>query len=263
MASVEKEGEQNSERRVQSLLIQLNALTEKCHRLTLDLELTKSNHQNLQEKYSELRTSHETLNQHLETTTSAKERLNSVLSERLAEVTRTAQERDEQSKLVGTHAVELSSLRCHKDRLAIQLEEREKNFLAVKEQNERLTALLDSHSQMSAVARKERDEIERKFLEANSELKTIRQELGSLKRKMVNSERLEETNQKLVEVLQERKNDLENVVSAKESLTGELKDAKYEISSLKEQLEVLRRSLEHKDGSLEKELSRMSQKLRR
>jgi len=263
MSSVEKEGEQNSERRVQALLIQVNALTEKCHRLTLDLELTKSGHQNLQEKYSELKTSHETLSRQLETTTGAKERLNSALSERLAEVALTAHERDAQSKLAETQVVELSSLRCHKDRLAIQLEEREKNFLAVKEQNERLTALLNSHSQTSAVACKERDEAERKLLEANSALKTVRQELGSLKRKMTSLERLEETNEKMAEVLREKKNDLENAMSAKESLSSELKDAKYEITSLREQLEVLRRSLEQKDGSLEKELSRMSQKLRR
>ena len=120
----------------------MTALTEKCHRLTLDLELTKSHHSTLQERFSDLRHAHDAATQKLSEVTQSRDQLSATVADRVAEINRLARSND-------LAMSELAELKSQRDKLSIQLEERERNFLALKEQNDRLVVAFEKRSEQA------------------------------------------------------------------------------------------------------------------
>lgn len=247
----DKDRNKSSAEQVQSLRIQLDALTEKCRQLTLDLEVTTTNYQALQEKYSQLHLSQETLCLKAEAATREKEKLNADIAACTAEVSRLTLERASHLESLESSLLQLSSLRCQKDRLVVQLEEREKNFLSVREENEKLSVLMESCNKANMMAEKERTHLELRLIEANRQLRATKHRMAPSLKQNRNGE--VRSGDGACEV--------DTVVSS--SLRAELVDAEEEILSLKEQVDILQRSLEHRDGASEKELSKLLQRLQR
>lgn len=256
---VEREGELNAVSQIESLSVQVAALTEKRNRLSLDLEITRGQYAALQERYSELRQAYESACHQLNVVSQSRDQLNANLTDRTAEVSRLTRAAD-------MAVNELAASKSQNEKLSIQLEERERNFLTLKEQCDRLTSAFDSHTQRELTLVRERDDSERRLREVTLELEELRSSKESILQKMKFEEdriqKLEEGEKSMKTELAEKKILLEGAEQVKETLSSELRDAKFELLSLKEQAGRLQKLLEQREGSLGQELNQLTQKLR-
>lgn len=132
LQAAEKDDEQSSSRRIHSLTSRLSTMSDKCHALNLDLALTRTNYDHLRHEHEKLERAHESALRQLELVTASKDELSTLLADRASEASRACREREESIRSSAAAQAEMVAARFVNDKLTVQLEERERNFLALK-----------------------------------------------------------------------------------------------------------------------------------
>ena len=184
MVTAEKEGVQRTEDRIDTLATQLSAVTEKCHALKLESELAKNEHKNLLEKHAALLETFDDVKQKHDAAAANVEHLNNLLRDRTGDIARLTTERDYYYRLLDEKNAELATVSMLKDRFEVQLEEREKNFLALQgtaEKAEENAAITITTAEM---VRHERDKLQQQLNEKIIDMEKLRHERDDLTKKV-------------------------------------------------------------------------------
>lgn len=226
--------------------------------MTYDLETSRAQYQSLQERFNDLQKSHDSLSVQLIATSQVRDQLSTSLSDRTAEIGRLVRTFD-------ATTADLAAIKYGKEMLAVQLEEREKNFLLLKEQHDQLRSSYESCSQRECSLIRDRDNLDRLLKEKSTELKAVIAEKELALQRQITGENcmksLEESKRKLMSDLTDKQAELAAIEQVNVSLTSELREAKYELSSLKDQVSSLQRLLEQREGNLGRELNTLTKKL--
>lgn len=205
-----------------------------------------------------MRQAHDGLSVQLTAATQLRDQLSAGLSDRTAEVGRLVRALD-----VATG--EQATVKSQKEMLAVQLEEREKNFLLIKQQNDQLKNASETSAQREFALVRERDNLDRLLREKSAELQTTAAEKESLvQQQRTEADRtrsLEDSNRKLTSSSTDKQAELAAVEQVNASLTSELREAKYELSSVKDQVSSLQHLLEQREGNVGHELGLLTKKL--
>jgi DNA repair exonuclease SbcCD ATPase subunit len=240
------------------LSFQVTALTEKCRQLTSDLEASRAQYKSLKESFDDLRRSHDRLTVELDASSVIRDQLNTNLSDRTVEIGRLVRTFD-------AACAELATIKSAKEMLAVQLEEREKNFLLLKEQCDQLRSSCEAYSQRECALIRERDELDRLLRDKSAELRAVIAEKESSFQRQISGEdrikSLEESKRQLLADLTDKQAEFSATERVNIGLTSELREAKYELSNLKDQNISLQRVLEQREGNLGHELNVLTKKL--
>ena len=183
-ASVEKEGVQRSDDRIDTLSTQLSAVTEKCHALKLESELVKNEHKNLLEKHAALSRTRDNQKEKHDAATANVEHLNNLLRDRSGDISRLTTERDYYYRLLDEKNVEMAKLSALKDRFEVQLEEREKNFLALRATTEKAEESAVAAATTVDAVKHERDKLQQQMNEKIIDMEKLRHERDDLAKKV-------------------------------------------------------------------------------
>jgi len=259
---VDKDNEKALGRRVQALTLQLSAMTEKCHKLTLDLELTRTRHEHLVEKHASLERAHDVSARQLEQATASKEQLNVLLTDKLNELNRLNLERDVSSRSYASDHAELTALGFQNEKLIVQLEEREHNFLSLKDQYDKLVERSEKNGETNTKWKRECDVVERQLSEKVTHLTQVETDRDRLVKKVRSLEKQVTNSVKIRTTLQEKIVEFEVLTKKENAAAGELKECRCENKNLRDTVNALKKTLECKEGNLGMELNQMSEKLK-
>ena len=173
-----------AEDRIETLATQLSAVTEKCHTLKLEAELTKNEHKNLLEKHAALSEMYESVKQKQDAATANAEHLNNLLRDRTGDIARLTTERDYYYRLLDEKNAELATVSTLKERFEVQLEEREKNFLALRGTAEKAEENAAVAMTTAETVKHERDTLQQQLNEKIIEMEKLRHERDDLTKKV-------------------------------------------------------------------------------
>ena len=111
------------------------------------------------------------------------------LCRRVADAERLSRDMDHLQQLYDERAHELRTVTSARERLSVQLEEREKNFLSLQQQHERVTALIEDSSRDRSDYKQERDTLQVKFNEKIIETEELRKARDGATRKLKTKEK--------------------------------------------------------------------------
>lgn len=185
----------------------------------------------------------QTVNNHLK---SENERLSDENTPLLADVKRLNGEKEYFSKICDERNEELVNVRKAKDKLTIQLEERNISFETLKEQNVKLSQMADIQAKSNNSIRDERDSTMKQLREAEKELAVMKRD-NEEKTKVIT---------RYEEEIKDTKKDREGLVSQAEILTNSKKELESEMAHMADELKStqydLGINLTEKDQYIEK-----------
>ena len=79
---------------------------------------------------------------------------------RVTEVERITKDKEQSQRLLDEQNNEISTLKSLREKLTIQLEEREKNFLQLQQQNDRMAEMMSTNTKASGDFKEERDSLQ-------------------------------------------------------------------------------------------------------
>ena len=266
MSHLQKEGEGKLANEVSRITMQYESMTERCQKLAMELEVNKVENQGLREKCVLLTDTTDKLARQLEAEIQKKENLNAVLTDRLTDVEKLSREHARCCELLANREVEYGSLQLTCERLQVQLEEREKNFLMLKEQGDRVAALADASREESDKLREENNQLLLRVQEKATswrDLKRIQDD--SSKRIKLQERKLKDADNKIkqlekeLEILTEKFN---NTLLERDSLLAELKQSRYEVASLSNDVAEMRARAGERTSVYQKEKDALEQHLK-
>ncbi|KAL5012853.1 hypothetical protein ScPMuIL_011404 [Solemya velum] len=251
---------------ISTLSTQLNTITEKCSKVTLDMELARIENNNLKQQIRETTDKLDTNRIRLESLEAEKNHSANMLSDKTSDMDRLSQERDYYFNLVEKRNEEVADMRSQKEKLAIQLEEKEKNITMLQQQSSNVSHLLEANSRTSDVLREEKEKLMKLLNEktiAIEELKAFRE--NTAKKMKIREKRvkdLELEKQKNAEEAQLRHQEMGLLQEEKDNLYKELKESRYEVATITEERDTLKRGYSSQRGDYRKEISRLHAKLK-
>ena len=124
---------------ISTLTSQLGTMTDKCNRLSLELEVIRSENTNIKKQLHETterldatKIQHSSLN-------AEKAHATNLLTDKKSEMERLRQEKEYYANLLDQKNEELTQVRTQKERLCIQLEEKDKNLLLLQQHSNNFT----------------------------------------------------------------------------------------------------------------------------
>ncbi|XP_052719954.1 coiled-coil domain-containing protein 158-like isoform X7 [Crassostrea angulata] len=251
---------------ISSLTSQLSSLTEKSNRVSLELDLARSEANNLKQQLRDTADKLDSTRIQFEAVEAEKKHVANMLSDKKADMERVTQERDYYNGLLEQRNQEIANLKGQKEKLTIQLEEKEKNLKVLGDQSSKIVDLVDNNTRSNEILREEKDRLMTMLNErtvALEELKTSRETMSKkMKIREKRIKELEGEKQKYEEEAALRQEEMMIVHQEKESLFSELKESRYEVSLLTEQKDAVKRELEKEIDSQAKEISKLQAKVK-
>nr|XP_034303300.1 coiled-coil domain-containing protein 158-like isoform X6 [Crassostrea gigas] len=251
---------------ISSLTSQLSSLTEKSNRVSLELDLARSEANNLKQQLRDTADKLDSTRIQFEAVEAEKKHVANMLSDKKADMERVTQERDYYNGLLEQRNQEIANLKGQKEKLTIQLEEKEKNLKVLGDQSSKIVDLVDNNTRSNEILREEKDRLMTMLNErtvALEELKTSRETMSKkMKIREKRIKELEGEKQRYEEEAALRQEEMMIVHQEKESLFSELKESRYEVSLLTEQKDAVKRELEKEIDSQAKEISKLQAKVK-
>ncbi|XP_061189078.1 coiled-coil domain-containing protein 158-like isoform X2 [Saccostrea echinata] len=251
---------------ISSLSSQLSSLTEKCNRVSMELELSRSEVSNLKQQLRDTTDKLDAMRIQFEAVEAEKKHVANMLSDKKADMDRVTQERDYYNKLLEQRNEEIGTLKGQKEKLTIQLEEKEKNLKILGDQSSKIADLVDNNTRSNEILREEKDRLMSMLNErtvALEELKTSRETMSKkMKIREKRIKELESEKQKYEEEVALRHEELMILQQEKESLFSELKESRYEVSLITEQKDAVKKELEKEIESQTKEIAKLQSKVK-
>lgn len=226
------------------LTLQCDTMTDKCQRLSVELEVMRAENQGLREKAALLSDTTDKLARQLEAEIQKKENLNTVLTDRLTDVDQLSREHARCCEMLVSRESELSALQLTCERLQVQLEEREKNFLMLREQGERVAAMAEASREESERLREDRDQLTRRLEERTSHWDEVKKAKDEAARQLRSREKklrdAEETGARLAGETEALRDRLAAVLEERDLLLAELKQSRYEVACQTSDINALR-----------------------
>ncbi|XP_048240681.1 coiled-coil domain-containing protein 158-like isoform X2 [Haliotis rufescens] len=266
VSTAEKTERDRSNDHIRSLMAQLTSQTEKCSKVTVELEVAKSEMANFKEQVKELTEKLESARIQLEAAMSEKRHLSELVSDRKGDVERVSKEKDYYFSLLEQKNEELSQLKATKEKLLMQVDEKERNVLALKQQSDNISQLVEANSKTSENIREEKERIIYLLNEKSAAVDELRTGQDSLGKKLRLREKrvrdLEEERMRLTEDLALKVQEMDIMHQEKDNLFKELKDSRLEVANITQTKDMIKKELSKLRSSYEKEISKLQSKLK-
>ncbi|XP_056011358.1 coiled-coil domain-containing protein 158-like isoform X2 [Ostrea edulis] len=251
---------------ISSLTSQLSSLTEKCNRVSLELELARSEANNLKQQHRDASDKLDATRIQFEAVEAEKKHVSNMLSDKKADMDRVTQERDYYNGLLNQRNEEIATLKGQREKLTIQLEEKEKNLKILGDQSSKIADLVDNNTRSNEILREEKDRLMSMLNERTVALEELKASRETMSKKMKIREKrikeLEIEKQKYQEEITMRQEEMVILQQEKESLFTELKESRYEVSLLTEQKDAVQKELEKEVESQNKEMTKLQAKVK-
>ena len=232
----------------------MNSLSDRCHKATLELELTKSELNTLKMRHSEVSEDLNAAKLKLETVSAEKEYAHGILEDRKSDIEKLTQEREQFYRLLDERNEKMADFRSEVARLKVLLEEREKDISDLRKSAE-------VYTNSGNTAKQEKDTLAHQLDERVLEFEQLRKIKDQIMRKLkIREKRLKELEvekSKVVLELDAKSKDLEVLTNEKVTLFTELKESRYEVARLKEERDALLVSADGKEESVQKEVHKL------
>ncbi|XP_046576273.1 LOW QUALITY PROTEIN: coiled-coil domain-containing protein 158-like [Haliotis rubra] len=266
VSTAEKTERERSNDHIRSLMAQLTSQTEKCSKVTVELEVAKSEMATFKEQVKELTEKLESARIQLDSAMSEKRHLSELVSDRKGDVERVSKEKDYYFSLLEQKNEELAQLKATKEKLLMQVDEKERNVLALKQQSDNISQLVEANSKTSENIREEKERIIYLLNEKSAavdELRTGQDSMGKklrLKEKRIRE--LEEERMRLTEDLALKVQEMDIMHQEKDNLFKELKDSRLEVANITQAKDMIKKELSKLRSSYEKEISKLQSRLK-
>ncbi|KAK3100547.1 hypothetical protein FSP39_021619 [Pinctada imbricata] len=264
ISSAERQERERHLDQISSLTSQLSSLTEKSNRLSLDLELTRTENTNYKQQIRELNEKADSLRIQLDSVSAEKKHASNMLSDKVSDMERVVQERDYYSTLLDQRNEELAVLKSQKEKLTIQIEEKDKNVQVLTQQSNNFTSVIETSSREKESLKEEKDKLMHMLNERTSALEELRASRETLSKKMKIREKrvkeLEEEKQKTAAEIQIRHEEMNILQQEKDSLYKELKESRYEVATLNEERDSVKAEYDKEIVHNSKEISKLQAK---
>ncbi|XP_022320777.2 uncharacterized protein LOC111122998 isoform X3 [Crassostrea virginica] len=251
---------------ISSLTSQLSSLTEKCNRVSVELDLARSEANNLKQQLRDTTDRLDATRIQFEAVEAEKKHVANMLSDKKADMERTTQERDYYNGLLDQRNEEIANLKGQREKLTIQLEEKEKNLKILGDQSSKIADLVDNNTRSNEILREEKDRLMGMLNERTVALEELKASRETMSKKMKIREKrikeLEVQKQKYEEELSIRQEEMMILQQEKDSLFSELKESRYEVSCLSEQKDAVKKELEKEIDSQAKEINKLQSKIK-
>ncbi|XP_071088207.1 coiled-coil domain-containing protein 158-like isoform X2 [Haliotis cracherodii] len=266
VSTAEKTERERSNDHIRSLMAQLTSQTEKCSKVTVELEVAKSEMANFKEQVKDLTEKLESARIQLEAAMSEKRHLSELVSDRKGDVERVSKEKDYYFSLLEQKNEELSQLKATKEKLLMQVDEKERNVLALKQQSDNISQLVEANSKTSENIREEKERIIYLLNEKSAAVDELRTGQDSLGKKLRLREKrvrdLEEERMRLTEDMALKVQEMDIMHQEKDNLFKELKDSRLEVANITQTKDMIKKELSKLRSSYEKEISKLQSKLK-
>ncbi|XP_045203592.2 trichohyalin-like isoform X4 [Mercenaria mercenaria] len=266
VSMIERQERERHMEKISSLTAQLSEVSEKCNKISLELDNKKAENQELKHQSREYSDKADTTKVQFEAAVAERKHLTDMLTAKSSDFDRVSQERDYYFSIMEQKNNELSQLKAERERLTIHLEEKEKNLTVLQEQANELKHMLESVSRTSESLREERDTLIQQLQETTAALEELKTTRDTMAKKMKIREKrvkeLESEKQKNTQEIELRNQELSIIQQEKETLFKELKESRYEVVSLSEERDALKKDLEGQKYQLEKTISKLQYRLK-
>ncbi|KAH3835185.1 hypothetical protein DPMN_108532 [Dreissena polymorpha] len=266
VSMIEKQERERHMEKIGSLTQQLSEVSQKCNRISLELETTKAEQKDLKHQTRESSDRADTLKVQYEATIAERKHLTDMLTAKSSDFDRVTQERDYYFNIMEQKNSELGQLKMTRERLTIQIEEKEKSSTALQEQLTSLQQMFEANARNADNLQEERDVLVHQLQEMTSALEELRATKDTMAKKMKIREKrvreLEMERQKMVGEVDLKGQEMAIIQQEKETLFKELKDSRYEVSSLTEERDSLKKELESQKYQLERTISKLQYRLK-
>ncbi|KAL4230969.1 hypothetical protein ACF0H5_011342 [Mactra antiquata] len=252
--------------KISSLTAQLSEVSEKCNKISLELDNKKAENHDFRQQVRETSDRADTTKVQLEAAVAERKHLSDMLTAKSSDFDRVSQERDYYFNIMEQKNNELSQLKTEKDRLSINLEEREKNIMMLQEQVNELKHMLDNVSGTSESLREERDILVQQLHETTTTLEELKTSRDNMAKKMKIREKrvreLEAEKTKNAEEIALKTKEMSIIQQEKETLFKELKESRYEVVGMSDERDALKKDLEDQKYQLEKTINKLQYRLK-
>ncbi|XP_077984796.1 uncharacterized protein LOC144439383 [Glandiceps talaboti] len=262
---IEKEEKSRAAERIEELNSQLNSLNLKFDKTVLELELKKSEFENLKKQKEDLSNIHEETKNQLHSLKGEKTNVSSMLEGKSQDVEKLKGERDHYFSLLEERNGELAEMRALKEKLSIQLHECEKNLETWKEQSSNMTQMVEITNKTSHDYKIEKDKLETLLNVKVSELEEVKKSREDTSKKLKIREKrlhaLEEEKGTVSHDLGEKTKELAEMTGQKDEIMSELKGSRYQVASLTKENDELKETVERLENTSEKQKKKLLSKL--
>ncbi|XP_052078621.1 coiled-coil domain-containing protein 158-like isoform X7 [Mytilus californianus] len=251
---------------ISNLTSQLSSITEKCNRMSLELELNRSENNNLKKEYHETSDKYESLKIQYDSIQAEKCHVTNMLDDKKSDIERVIQEKDYYMNLLEQRNEELAQVKSQKERLNIQIDEKERNVEILQKQSNNFTNMIESTSKTTDALRDEKENLLVMVQERTKALEEIKLSRDTMSKKMKIREKrikeLEEDKQHNMEELQIRREETNIVQHEKDNLYRELKESRFEVATVTEEKDKIKDIYEKQKADREREISRMQARIK-
>ncbi|XP_076071056.1 uncharacterized protein LOC143042560 [Mytilus galloprovincialis] len=251
---------------ISNLTSQLSSITEKCNRLSLELELNRSENNNLKKEYHETSDKYESLKIQFDSIQAEKCHVTNMLDDKKSDIERVIQEKDYYMNLLEQRNEELAQVKSQKERLNIQIDEKERNVEILQKQSNNFTNMIESTSKTTESLRDEKENLLVMVQERTKALEELKLSRDTMSKKMKIREKrikeLEEDKQHNMEELQIRREETNIVQHEKDNLYRELKESRFEVATVTEEKDKIKDIYEKQKADREREISRMQSRIK-
>ncbi|XP_067664137.1 coiled-coil domain-containing protein 158-like [Haliotis asinina] len=266
VSTAEKTERERNNDHIRSLMAQLTTQTEKCSKVTVELEVAKSEMATFKEQVKELSEKLESARIQLDAAMSEKRHLSELISDRKGDVERVSKEKDYYFSLLEQKNEELAQLKATKEKLLMQVDEKERNVLALKQQSDNISQLVEANSKTSENIREEKERIIYLLNEKSAAVDELRMGQDSLGKKLRLKEKrireLEEERMRLTEDLALKVQEMDIMHQEKDNLFKELKDSRLEVANITQAKDMIKKEVSKLRSSYEKDISKLQSRLK-
>ncbi|XP_059157866.1 coiled-coil domain-containing protein 158-like [Physella acuta] len=266
VAGAEKVEREHFVDQIKHLSAQLATMTEKCSRLTVELQMAKSERESNRSQVQDLSSRLETTRSQIESSLAEKTDLTNMLADRLSELDRLYKDKEHYLKLSEQKNNEVMELKIALESLKTQVEEKEKVLCTFREQSSSISHLMEVNTKASDNIREERDKMAAALTEKEAILVEMKASHDSLLKKLKAKEKkqkdAEEEVLKTTDALAKKTQELEAVEKERDHLASELKDASLKVSTLTSSKDAIKKELVRVRGAHAKEISKLQTKLK-
>ncbi|XP_052796141.1 coiled-coil domain-containing protein 158-like isoform X1 [Mya arenaria] len=263
---IERQERERHMEKISSLTQQLSEVSEKCNRVSHELESTRGDHRDLRQQARDATDKADTLKVQLEAAVAERKHLTDMLTAKSSDFDRMSQERDYYFNIMDGKNNEAGELKSQKERLTIQLEEKEKSVSVLQEQLQNLQLMIESNSRNYENIREERDVLIHQLQETTSILEELKSSKDTMAKKMKIREKrlreLEGERQRVAGEIDLRTQEMAIIQKEKETLFKELKESRYEVVGLTEERDGLKKNLEGQKYNLERNIAKLQYRLK-